>query len=973
MANIFGITLRFFTDVADARTPGCLYLYASIKQEDIGEQCVGMIQEEEEDEDEEEEGVIPFHDTRKLYYRFQYTYTRVGTTLSVLFHTYTTSLFLQPPTDVPRPTGRCRDTDARCFPPVKETGWYADRCDHAHQNVMDACQYMCGVCEHSAYRDAKLYFDFNQLSGSKFKDRHGRQSDAVSPDVSVDPQGRVLGMLFLNQSACVTLGDFVGTCVSDPGLCEISGMTISFFFEYGLSHLTTADLIVFTSGGRGRSRGIAFYYEYNLNRYSLTLRTGSQEYTVTFEDDDVHFRGQTVTHFAITWDKTQGLKLYGSGVVLRSTTQFSSVNTSDVYTHLRIGCQHLNDTWGAWMKIDELVIWERVLSPDEIFSISASPILADSRRPGDGRGQILKQLDSEVLNTSNVSDFTSLLSTFQDTVSNKPLTGNDIQEASAILSHLNDRNVYRQIPYDVSSDIVSKVSDIVDMLLNESNHEAWTAYSKNTPGALPCLVDSVDNFFGMVTEDILRQNKPIYIREARDNFDVRVVSMVSSQAVFELEDGDVAELKRTSTDAAAVVVQVFKGIGKIFPTANNATFPSPKNASQNVTLKISDDIVGVSLLSVNQTTDTTIVVTFHYDVDNGSVVYPRCVYLHYSGRTRAYTERQARWSDSGCVTDVGSNKVTCTCRHLTNFAILFNVVDVEVMREDREALEVITYIGCSLSILGASLSVITFILLGAYTERIILHLNLAIAIIGAQILLLLEEAVTRATSACVAVTILLYYFNMAVFSWMLLEGIHLFLQTVIVFTSNPRIKQYYAVGWGVPALIVIVAVCILHDSLGKHDVCWLTAEDNSIWAFAVPALLVMCLNLLILVSVLHVVLTLSPSVEEDKLRNIRIAARASILLLPLLGTGWLFGVLTVSSRTVVFQYLFAVINSSQGLLLFICHCVYNTEIRQMFVSKTSHWELTRQLRTHRRVGPLSDQRRMDEPMTTTYGGDVVSI
>ena len=73
---------------------------------------------------------------------------------------------------------------------------------------------------------------------------------------------------------------------------------------------------------------------------------------------------------------------------------------------------------------------------------------------------------------------------------------------------------------------------------------------------------------------------------------------------------------------------------------------------------------------------------------------------------------------------------------------------------------------------------------------------------------------------------------------------------------------------------------------------------------------------------------------------IRIAARASILLLPLLGTGWLFGVLTVSSRTVVFQYVFALVNSSQGLLLFICHCVYNTEVRTHILGVTCRGVLT---------------------------------
>lgn len=35
------------------------------------------------------------------------------------------------------------------------------------------------------------------------------------------------------------------------------------------------------------------------------------------------------------------------------------------------------------------------------------------------------------------------------------------------------------------------------------------------------------------------------------------------------------------------------------------------------------------------------------------------------------------------------------------------------------------------------------------------------------------------------------------------------------------------------------------------------------------------------------------------------------MLLPILGTSWVFGVLAVSDRALVFQYMFAILNSSQ--------------------------------------------------------------
>lgn len=43
----------------------------------------------------------------------------------------------------------------------------------------------------------------------------------------------------------------------------------------------------------------------------------------------------------------------------------------------------------------------------------------------------------------------------------------------------------------------------------------------------------------------------------------------------------------------------------------------------------------------------------------------------------------------------------------------------------------------------------------------------------------------------------------------------------------------------------------------------------------------------------------------------RLTAKAVAVLLPILGTSWVFGVLAVSDRALVFQYMFAILNSLQ--------------------------------------------------------------
>ena len=43
---------------------------------------------------------------------------------------------------------------------------------------------------------------------------------------------------------------------------------------------------------------------------------------------------------------------------------------------------------------------------------------------------------------------------------------------------------------------------------------------------------------------------------------------------------------------------------------------------------------------------------------------------------------------------------------------------------------------------------------------------------------------------------LLFYFFMSVFTWMFVEGVHLYQMIVIAFVSRSMMKFYLALGWG---------------------------------------------------------------------------------------------------------------------------------------------------------------------------------
>jgi len=54
--------------------------------------------------------------------------------------------------------------------------------------------------------------------------------------------------------------------------------------------------------------------------------------------------------------------------------------------------------------------------------------------------------------------------------------------------------------------------------------------------------------------------------------------------------------------------------------------------------------------------------------------------------------------------------------------------------------------------------------------------------------------------------------------------------------------------------------------------------------------------------------------------------KGSAVLVVLLGLTWTFGFLYVSADTVVVAYLFTVLNSLQGLFIFIFHCFMDRKV-----------------------------------------------
>ena len=85
-------------------------------------------------------------------------------------------------------------------------------------------------------------------------------------------------------------------------------------------------------------------------------------------------------------------------------------------------------------------------------------------------------------------------------------------------------------------------------------------------------------------------------------------------------------------------------------------------------------------------------------------------------------------------------------------------------------------------------------------------------------------------------------------------------------------------------------------------------------------------NIVVFALVIYSMLSSQRLRKEPLARRFQRGLKASFVLLPLLGISWSFGVLTMSSDKIVFNYIFAIFNSLQGFLIFVFHCVLNKQV-----------------------------------------------
>ncbi|XP_051911114.1 cadherin EGF LAG seven-pass G-type receptor 1-like [Hippocampus zosterae] len=287
------------------------------------------------------------------------------------------------------------------------------------------------------------------------------------------------------------------------------------------------------------------------------------------------------------------------------------------------------------------------------------------------------------------------------------------------------------------------------------------------------------------------------------------------------------------------------------------------------------------------------------------------------------------WSSKGCeVLERNNSHISCQCNHMTSFAVLMDVSKRE--HGDVLPLKIVTYATVSVSLFLLLLTLILLCLLRRLRSNLhVIHRNLVAALFFSELVFLLGINQTDNPFVCTVIAILLHYFYMCTFAWMFVEGLHIYrMLTELRNINHGHMRFYYAMGWGIPAIITGLAVGLDPQGYGNPDFCWLSVHDTLIWSFAGPIFVVVLVNIVIFILAAKASCGRRQKAVEKS--GAIPALRMAFLLLLLISATWLLGLMAVNSDVLTFHYLFAGFSCLQGVFIFFFHIVFNKDVRKHF-------------------------------------------
>ncbi|KAB1261387.1 Adhesion G-protein coupled receptor F1 [Camelus dromedarius] len=474
--------------------------------------------------------------------------------------------------------------------------------------------------------------------------------------------------------------------------------------------------------------------------------------------------------------------------------------------------------------------------------------------------------------------------------------------------------VLQQSPSTTAGNLASvNVINIADHILNSTSVTNWTVLLQEEKNASSRLLQTLENISVLVPSTALPLNF------TREFINWQGIPASSSQQ----KTGYIYETEMFSRNNSIPI----RGHVLIKSDQFQGTLPETIISMASLTLGNILPITKNENVQVNGPVIATVIQNYsineiflNFSKMESNLSQPHCTFWDFS---------HLQWNNAGChLVNETADSVTCRCTHLTSFSVLMSpFVPPSIV----PAVKWVTFVGLGISIGSLLLSLIIEALFWKQVSksqtshtRHICMVNIALCLLIADIWFIVAatvDAMANPPGVCVAAVFFTHFFYLSLFFWMLMLAFLLAYRVILVFhhVATPwMVAVGFCLGYGCPLIISIITIAVTQPSNGykRKDACWLDWSDGSkpLLAFAVPALTVVAVNLVVVLFVLTKLWrpTVGERLSQDHKATVVRVGRSLLVLTPLLGLTWGFGIGTMAdSRNPVWHIIFALLNAFQ--------------------------------------------------------------
>uniref|UniRef100_A0A674PPR3 Si:ch1073-186i23.1 n=1 Tax=Takifugu rubripes TaxID=31033 RepID=A0A674PPR3_TAKRU len=369
------------------------------------------------------------------------------------------------------------------------------------------------------------------------------------------------------------------------------------------------------------------------------------------------------------------------------------------------------------------------------------------------------------------------------------------------------------------------IVDTVDNLLRPEALKSWKDMNSTEQShSATMLLDTLEEGAFVLAENLI---EPAIVKVPAENImlDVYVLSTDGQVHDFRFpqtnKGGATLQLSsntvkvNSKNGVAKLVFVLYKHLGQFLSTENATLRGIGDLNKHNLSLTVNSHILSASITKESSrvfVADPVIFTLEHLDKEH--YYNPNCSFWNYSEHSM-----MGYWSTQGCkLLETNKSHTTCSCSHLTNFAILMAHRGNGDGSVHELLLTVITRMGIAVSLVCLAISLFTFCFFrGLQSDRNTIHKNLCLNLFIGELVYLVGINMTEPKLVCSLIAGVLHFCFLAAFAWMCLEGVQLYLMLVEVFESEfSRRKYYYLSGYLIPAVVVGISAAVDYRSYGTQ-------------------------------------------------------------------------------------------------------------------------------------------------------------